>query len=68
MEIIRQGHDPALTPVQATCNRCDTAIRFFPHEAKYVSDQRDGDFYQIKCPTCGNNITASVRRGYNGPG
>lgn len=68
MEIIRQGADPAKEHIEAECNRCGTIIKFLPIEAKYVSDQRDGDFYQIKCPVCPGTITKAARSGYNGPG
>jgi hypothetical protein len=68
MKIVRQGVDQSKQPVQAECNHCHTVIEFLPFEAKYVSDQRDGDFYQIACPTCNNNITANVQCGYRGPG
>lgn len=68
MKIIRQGIDPAKQTVEVECNRCRTVIEFLPIEAKYVSDQRDGDFYQIDCPVCNHKITANVPCGYNGPG
>lgn len=68
MKIIKQGQDPQATPLRATCTRCHTQIEFHPIEAKYIADQRDGDFYQIACPVCPATITANASRGYNGPG
>lgn len=68
MKIISEGVNPTLQPIRASCNRCRTEIEFLPFEAKYVSDQRDGDFYQVKCPVCPDTITKAARSGYNGPG
>jgi ribosomal protein S27E len=67
MKIIKQGIAPESVPLHGRCNHCRTEIEFLPMEAKYNSDQRDGDFYSIECPTCRRTITAAVR-GYNGPG
>lgn len=67
MRIIQQGTNPASRPLTGSCNHCDTVIEFLPFEAKFHSDQRDGDFYSIECPTCRRQITASAPR-YNGPG
>jgi hypothetical protein len=68
MKIIRQGADPKQTPLRGECTRCRTVIEFHPTEAKFVPDQRDGDFYQIACPTCSATITTSAPSGYDGPG
>ncbi len=68
MKIINRGSDPLAAPIRSTCTRCYTEIEFLPSEAKHVSDQRDGDFYQIKCPVCPAIITHAVPSRYNGPG
>lgn len=68
MKIIRQGTNPASTPLRGECRCCRTLIEFHPMEAKFVPDQRDGDFYQIDCPTCPSTITVNAPSGYNGPG
>lgn len=62
MRVIRQGQDPRLTPVTCTCAQCRSEIEFLPHEAKLVSDQREGDFYQLMCPVCSSTITRDVRK------
>lgn len=61
MKVISKGIDPATVPLQCTCGQCRSVIEFLPHEAKYTSDQRDGDFYKIQCPVCGTAITTDVR-------
>ena len=61
MQIIKRGQVPEEKELEATCLRCTTVIRFRAGEAKYVDDQRDGDFYQIECPVCKSLITRYVR-------
>lgn len=61
MKIISRGVNPVTKPVQATCRNCNTVIEFSPFEAKYVNDQRDGDFYEIACPECAFKITKAVK-------
>lgn len=61
MKVIKQGIDPATKEIRATCSNCKTEIEFLPHEARYSSDQRDGDFYSVDCPTCKRIITKDVR-------
>ena len=61
MKIIRKGTDPAAQPIRATCSNCKTEVEFLPHEARYSSDQRDGDSYSADCPTCKRIITKNVR-------
>jgi endogenous inhibitor of DNA gyrase (YacG/DUF329 family) len=62
MKIISKGVDPKTMPIMATCNKCGTTVEFMPSEAKYSSDQRDGDFYTVECPVCTGSITQSARR------
>lgn len=66
MRIVTQGTDPDTVPVQGTCNHCKTTVEFLPHEAKRHSDQRDGDAYEVQCPTCKRQIWTAVYRGGNG--
>ena len=60
MEILHRGIAPSERTHEATCSTCQTKIRFQQHEAKYNSDQRDGDYLSIKCPVCGHNITKQL--------
>ena len=68
MKIIHQGTDPDILPQIGTCTHCRTQVEFLPYEAKRHSDQRDGDAYEIPCPTCKRPIWTAVKRGYVGPG
>lgn len=68
VRIIKEGREPDTKPVVATCSRCSTVFEFFPPEAQYVSDQRDGDFYSIDCPVCKREVTKAAKSGYFGPG
>lgn len=60
MKIISQGEDPAKKVIQAKCSHCGTVVEFEQSEAKLVSDQREGDFYQIGCPVCHHTITKAT--------
>ena len=57
MKIVKQGRVPEKREYKVGCDNCDTVFIFEQGEAKYVSDQRDGDFLQINCPTCGKAVT-----------
>lgn len=63
MKIIERGTDPNTTPIRATCNHCRTIFEFQPIEAKYNSDQRDGDCYSIDCPVCNRTVYKNANRG-----
>jgi hypothetical protein len=62
MKIIHQGTDPDTIPQVGTCTHCRTQVEFLPHEATFRSDQRDGDYYELGCPTCKHLITVAKRR------
>ncbi len=60
MRIVKYGTDPSDNKVKAKCQNCGTVIEFMPREADRVHDQRDGDYWQIKCPVCPRDITKAV--------
>lgn len=59
--ILKRGTDPAEQPIKTTCNNCKTEFTFLPSDAKYMSDQREGDYYAVVCPCCPTTVTKSVR-------
>lgn len=61
MKIIHRGERPEEKVYRATCWRCKTQVEFQRGEARYHSDQRDGDYLSVTCPVCGGAITAAVR-------
>lgn len=61
MKIIVRGKPPESKPMRMTCSHCATVVELLPSEARYVSDQRDGDYYSLKCPVCTREITKAVR-------
>lgn len=63
MEIIKEGELPGSKTYTATCNSCKTVFRFRAGEAKYITDQRDGDYYSVTCPLkgCHSTVTANAR-------
>jgi len=60
--IIKPGIDPATVVIDGRCTHCGCEFTFLPKEAEYQSDQRDGDFYKIKCPTCPKSVLTNVPR------
>jgi len=60
MKIIRHGQKPEEKTYEVTCAHCRTVFEFTQGEAKYRSDQRDGDYLEIPCPVCSKTVTKSV--------
>lgn len=56
VEIITRGRKPGEARYEATCRECRTVFRFARSEARYVSDQRDGDAVAINCPVCSQQV------------
>jgi RNase P subunit RPR2 len=67
MRIIKEGKLPEEILKRLTCSHCHTEFEFAMKEAKYNSDQRDGDYYTIPCPLCCRTITFNhpSRNNYN---
>lgn len=60
MKVIKRGELPETKVYGGKCQRCSTEVEFVRGEAKYNSDQRDGDFLSIACPVCTGLIYAAV--------
>lgn len=65
VKIIRQGKLSADEVYQAECNQCGTVLEFQRKEARFESDQRDGDALVVTCPTCQHEIWTAVRSRYD---
>jgi len=53
MKILKEGQLPEAQVYKATCRKCGTEYEFTRGEARYSSDQRDGDALITKCPLLG---------------
>ena len=51
MTIIRSGKNRKKKSHAVECN-CGCKFSFTADDARWVSDQRDGDAYVVKCPEC----------------
>lgn len=60
VKIIKRGRLPEDIEYNVDCYRCKTEFTFAGADARFYSDQRDGDYYQIDCPVCCKPITVSV--------
>lgn len=60
MKIIHQGVRPSERMLRVTCRSCATRFEFTTGEADrhHSGDYRDGEFWQIKCPTCEQIVSA----------
>lgn len=63
MEIIKAGKLPGQRTYTTTCGNCGCRFKFKASEAKFESDQREGDALVVKCPTrkCGEKIWVAVK-------
>ena len=64
MKIIKPGKSPNLDTAKVTCSSCGCEFEFTREEGVFVGDQRDGDFYRVKCPQegCGRAVHVSPTR------
>lgn len=63
MKIIKRGKNPgpeSQEPLTLTCSGCETIIETSHAEMTRQWDQRDGDYYEIKCPVCDRQITKAA--------
>lgn len=61
MKILSRGNVAVdQRPFTLTCNACKTVIETCLGEMSEQWDQRDGDYYEIKCPVCGRMITKAA--------
>lgn len=62
MKILRSGTTKKIKSTTIECIHCDCKFSFTKDEAEYISDQRDGNAYIVKCPECNreNWVDASI--------
>jgi phage FluMu protein Com len=63
MEIIKRGRISIEKSYTIKCRWCETVFMFKESEGKFVSDFRDGDYLEIKCPVCSQQSNVSTRLG-----
>jgi hypothetical protein len=60
MEIITPGKLPEDDIHTTTCGSCGCHFRFKTAEAKRTSDQREGDYWTVKCPQQGCKYSVTI--------
>lgn len=55
MKIIKKGKIPT-TIIRFYCGNCGCVFECDKDEYEYHFDQRDGDYCEAKCPTCGYRV------------
>lgn len=59
MKVVKKGKmgEPWVNR-KVTCESCTAKIKLEAGDSvRLVSDQRDGNYYELKCPECGESIT-----------
>lgn len=58
MKIIKEGTPKSQRSVQLTCPECGCVFEATKEEFTFKTDQREGDYWKIECPTngCGNTV------------
>lgn len=64
MKIIKPGCLTDKSVHRGTCQFCGCVIEFERWEARFQSDQRDGDALIMKCPTCNREIWCDVKASF----
>lgn len=64
VKILVKGTIPEEQWYKGTCGHCHTEFAFQRKEAKYSSDQRDGDYFSIDCPLCSKPVYVSTNSKY----
>ncbi len=62
MKVVRKGKtDKPWVGYKATCGSCDAKLKLEKGDrVNFIADPRDGDYYEVKCPECGDTITVSA--------
>lgn len=56
VEVLRKGKKPEDRQYEVTCRHCRAQLRFKRSEARYSSDQRDGNALTVACPECKHDV------------
>lgn len=60
IKILKQGRLPEEIEYKFTCQRCSTVFVATQLDGERVSDQRDGAYINVPCPTCGTSCYSST--------
>ncbi len=61
VEILERGQVPADRVYVAQCPTCGSRLRFKMSEARYSTDQRDGDAVVVTCPVCTGQVWTDAK-------
>lgn len=56
IEVTKPGVLPETIKRSGKCNYCGCEFTFTTADARYSSDQRDGDALVVPCPTCTRDV------------
>jgi len=61
IKVITVGCKPEDRRVQGACSNCKTVCTWVGSDGKHESCQREGEWNNIVCPTCGSVIHGSYK-------
>jgi hypothetical protein len=61
VKIVKPGILPDTIERDGKCNYCKCEFTFTPNDAILQTDQREGDYYKLPCPTCAREVFVSTR-------
>jgi uncharacterized protein with PIN domain len=56
MKIIKEGKLPGKKIIREKCDYCKTVFEFEESEARYSTEERDGNARLIVCPFCKKDV------------
>lgn len=62
IEVTRQGKKPGDRVCVGTCNNCGTQVKHLVSDGISKSCQREGDWVEVRCPTCGQTIFSGIQK------
>jgi len=60
IKILQKGRLPEEIEYKFTCQRCSTVFVATQLDGERVSNQHDGTYINVSCPTCGTSCSSSV--------
>jgi hypothetical protein len=60
IKVIKRGIPPQEKKYNVVCRQCYSELEFVKSDAKYVGNQREGDYLCLICPVCQDSITKEI--------
>lgn len=61
MRVLKRGSPRGGWKKKVKCRWCSAKLEVEESDCKLIRDRRDGDYYEAKCPECGESITIAAK-------